>query len=335
MGRADTSKARLKFAKVQLKPEVFITQPIPREWCEPLEGRCRVNIHRASRPLSRATWRRTLREVEGLWCFLSDSIDREVLKGAPRLRVIANCAAGVNNVDLVEATARGIVVANTPDVLTDATADLTWALILAVTRRIVEGDDMVRAGRFKEWRADLLLGTDLSGKTLGVVGFGRIGRAVAKRAEGFGMRVVYVSRHEEKIPNARRVSLASLLAQSDMVTLHVPLTAQTRHLIGRRELAMMKRTAYLINTARGPVVDEVALVRALKGGRLLGAGLDVFEREPALTPGLATLPNVVLMPHVGSATTGTRARMASLTRDNLLTALAGKRPRYVVNPEVF
>ena len=254
--------------------------------------------------------------------------------------MIANMGVGYNHIDIAAATRRGIPVSNTPGVLTDATADLAFTLILAVARRVVEGDRRVREGKFKLWAPFLFLGREVSGKTLGIVGFGRIGRAVARRAAGFGMRVLYHNRSrltpaEERESPAEYADLNTLLAQADFVSLHVPLSGETRHLIGAAELSRMKPTAYLINTARGPVVDEVALLATLQRGMIAGAGLDVYENEPALTPGLADLPNVVLLPHVGSATLETRTAMAAMAARNLIAGLDGQRPPNLVNPEVL
>ncbi|HEU4339592.1 MAG TPA: D-glycerate dehydrogenase, partial [Planctomycetota bacterium] len=235
------------------------------------------------------------RNSEALITLLTDRIDRRVLEEGKGLRIVANVAAGVDNIDVVAATRLGILVANTPGVLTESTADLTWALILAVARRVVEGDAMVRAGRFKGWDFDLMRGLELRGKTLGVVGAGRIGRAVARRARGFGMKVLLHSR-------SGGIPLRRLLKASDVVSIHVPLNKSTHHLIGASELRLMKSTAILINTARGPIVDEKSLTEALRQKRIAGAGLDVYEREPKVNPGLLRLKNVVLLPHLGSAT---------------------------------
>ena len=301
------------------------------------------------------------RQADGLICLLTDRIDREVIEAAERLRVIANVAVGYNNIDVSTAQQRGIHVTNTPDVLTDATADLTWALILAVTRRIVEADAYVRAGKFTLWDLDLFLGTGLAGKVLGVIGYGRIGRAVARRGASFGMQVLYCGRDEiafrddpprtigllsrrpreavtiplnasarqDGLP-ARRAGFQELLTQSDIVTLHVPLAAATRHLIDHAALLKMKPTAYLINTARGEVVDEAALIAALQTGRLAGAGLDVYEHEPQVSAALMTMNNVVLVPHIGSATHETRTAMAMLAVENAIDALSGRVPRNAI-----
>jgi glyoxylate reductase len=277
---------------------------------------------------------RRLRDVDGLVCMLTDRIDAALLAGAPRLHAVANRAVGYDNIDLRTAAARGIVVTNTPDVLTETSADLAFALILAAARRVCEGDRLIRAGRWRGWSPDLLLGRDVHGATLGIVGLGRIGAAVARRARGFGMRILYHQRRAIPRPpaGATRVSLARLLAGSDIVSLHVPLTTATHHLIGSRELAHMRRGAILVNTSRGAVVDETALIRALASRRLAAAGLDVFAREPRVPAALRALPNVVLTPHVASATTATRARMALVAAQNLAAVLAGRRPPNVVVP---
>ena len=248
---------------------------------------------------------------------VTDAINREVIEAGDALKIIANVAVGYNNVDVAAARERGILVSNTPDVLTDATADFTLALILAVTRRLGEGERWVRRGDWPGWAFDQLLGMQLNGKQLGIVGFGRIGRAVAARAQAFGMTIAHASRSDAGIP------LDRLLATSDIVSLHVPLTPETRHLIGQPELARMKRTAYLINTTRGPVVDETALAWALKNRLIAGAGLDVYEREPEIHADLLPLENVVLAPHLGSATTDTRTAMADLAVRNVIAVLGG------------
>ncbi|HTO09245.1 MAG TPA: D-glycerate dehydrogenase [Myxococcota bacterium] len=259
-------------------------------------------------------------EVEGhdaLLCLLTDRIDAAFLAAAPGLKIVANLAVGTDNIDLAAARARGVLVSNTPDVLTDATADLAFALLLAAARRLPWADRYVRGGGFTGWRPDLGLGLDVTGRTLGIVGFGRIGRAVAERARGFRMEVIWHGRQGG-------TPLDELLSRSDFVSLHAPLTPKTRHLIGARELGRMRPHAVLVNTARGPLVDEAALVQALREGVIAGAGLDVFEREPALAAGLAELPQVVLAPHVGSATPATRDRMAEVAAENVIAALAGK-----------
>ncbi len=256
---------------------------------------------------------------------------------APLLRLVSNYAVGYNNVDVAEATRRGILVTNTPDVLTETTADLTWALLLAAARRVVEGDRFVRAGRFQGWAPSLFLGRDVHHRTLGLVGFGRIGRAVARRAQGFGMRVLFYdpAAGAPEGLTAEPASFDALLAESDFLSIHCPLTPQTRHLVDESALRAMKPTAVLVNTARGPVVDEAALVRALREGWIAAAGLDVYEREPELADGLAELSNVVLTPHVGSASHETRQAMARLAVEAVLDLAAGRRPAHPVNPEVL
>lgn len=255
--------------------------------------------------------------IDALLCLLTDRIDAGVLERADRLRIVANMAVGTDNVDLAAAERLGIAVSNTPEVLTDATADLTWALLLGAARDLVWGDRFVRAGAYTGWRPDLGVGLDVTGRTLGVVGAGRIGTAVAERARGFRMQVLVND-------VGRGTPLPELLERSDFVTLHVPLTPDTHHLIGAVELRRMKPTALLVNTSRGPVIDEAALVEALRERWIAAAALDVFEREPALAPGLAELPNVLLAPHLGSATVATRNRMAELAAENIAACLAGE-----------
>lgn len=293
-----------------------------------LSSRVALTCNPNDRPLTRDELRALVVGQHGLIPMLSDRIDASVFDAAPTLRVVANYAAGYNNIDLEAARARGIVVTNTPGVLTDATADLTWALILGITRRVGEGERLVRGGRWTGWVPTQLLGTDIKGTVLGIVGMGRIGRAVASRAKAFGMRVFFTARRPAVDLDAdwRSVSLHELLSESDVVSLHVPLTEQTKHMIGPEELGMMKSTAYLVNTSRGPVIDEAALAGALHGGRIAGAGLDVYENEPRVHPDLLTAERALLLPHLGSATVETRERMAMMAIENLLTALEGRRP---------
>ncbi len=345
-----------------MRPTVFVTRLLPKPAMDRLAQvcDCDVGVEQGVAPRQRLLG--SVRNADGLICLLTDHIDREIIEAGDRLRVIANVAVGYNNIDVAAAQQRGVYVTNTPDVLTDATADLTWALILATTRRIVEADAFLRAGKFDGWDFDMLLGSGLSGKTLGIVGHGRIGRAVARRASGFGMSVIYCGRddiayrddpqHNAHITNrqnarqastgpltqsarmegmaARRVTFNQLLELSDIVTLHVPLATTTRHLISSTAFARMKPTAYLINTARGPIVDEAALVEALRQRQIAGAGLDVFEHEPAVSAPLLEMPNVVLLPHIGSATLETRTAMAMLAVENTIDALSGKKPRNLV-----
>jgi glyoxylate reductase len=283
-----------------------------------LEASCDVDRFEGDGTMSHEELVRRVAGKRALVSMVTDTVDRAVIDAGTDLRLIANVAVGYNNIDIAAARARGIIVTNTPEVLTDATADLTMALILAVTRRLGEGERMVRRGAWKGWAFDQLLGMELRGKQLGVVGYGRIGRAVAARAHAFGMTIAHSSRSDAGMP------LDRLLSTSDIVSLHVPLTEATRHLIGQPELARMKRSAYLINTTRGPVVDETALAWALNNHLIAGAALDVYEREPVVHSDLLGLENVVLAPHLGSATTDTRTAMADLAARNVLAVLAGE-----------
>ena len=311
---------------------IFITRKIPQEGLDLLSD-FSLEIFPAKRSPTKRELIRGVKKADGVICLLSNVMDKEIMD-AGHLRVISNYAAGVNNIDIDYATQKGVIVTNTPDVLTNATADLTWALILSVTRRIVESDVFLREGKFEGWEPMLLCGTELADKKLGIVGMGRIGKAVALRASGFGMEVLYHSRKEEDV-EGQWVTLEELISQSDIVSLHVPLTSETRHLIGEKELSTMKKEAYLINTSRGPVVDEKALVFALRKKRIAGAGLDVYEFEPKVSEGLLKMKNVVLLPHIGSATVETRRRMAVVAAQNLKDALLGRRPAHVVNPSVL
>jgi glyoxylate reductase len=320
--------------------KILVTGRLPDDVLSVLAERFEVTSQHEDRPMERRRLLDAVDDRDGLLCMITDSIDEELLSHAPRLRMIANMGVGYNNIDVRAATARGIPVSNTPGVLTEATADLAFTLLLAIARRVVEGDRRVRAGEFTFWAPFLFLGREVSGKTLGIIGMGRIGKAVARRARGFDMSVMYHNRSrlepaEEDTLRAGYESFPELLRKSDFVSLHVPLTVETRHLIGRRELALMKPSAYLINTARGPVVDEQALLTALQAGQIAGAALDVYEHEPALTKGLTLLDNVILLPHVGSATLETRTRMAAMAAQNLIAGLSGQTPPNLVNPDVF
>ena len=322
------------------RPSILITRALPVDAVTRARDRAEVDFHDVDAPLPRAELLRRLQGRQGLICVITDTVDENLLAACPELKVASNIAVGFNNIDVAAATRRGVAITNTPDVLTETTADFAWALLMATARRVVEADRYVREGRFTQWENMLLHGGDIHGKTLGIVGFGRIGRAVARRALGFGMRVLYqdaaaADAATERELRATRTDIATLLRESDFVTIHTPLIPETRHLINAQSLRTMKKTAYLINAARGPVVAEAALVQALKEGWIAGAGLDVFEEEPKVHPGLRGLSNVVLAPHIGSASADTRLRMANLAVDNCLAVLEGKAPPTPVNPEVL
>jgi glyoxylate reductase len=318
---------------------VYITRPIPEPGPSLVRAAAgRVEGNPEDRPLTPEELRRAVAGRDAVLCLLTDRIDASVMDAAPGCRVFANMAVGYNNIDVAEATRRGVLVTNTPGILTDGTADLTWALILGVARRVAEGDAEMRAGRYPGWGPLYMLGGDVTGATLGLIGPGRIAVAVARRSAGFGMRLLYFGRRPSPELDAlggRAVDLDTLLRESDFVSLHCPLNDQTRHLIDASALAKMKPGAYLINTSRGPVVDEAALVAALKAGTIAGAGLDVYEDEPRMAAGLADCPNTVLLPHLGSATHQTRAAMSRMAAENLVAALEGRRPPNLVNPEAW
>jgi glyoxylate reductase len=310
---------------------VLVTRNLPSSVLAKLHAVAHVDLYTGDAAIPPDELRARVADKEALVCLLADAIDRTVIDAAPALKVIANVAVGCNNIDVPYATTRGIAVTNTPDVITESVADFTWALILAVTRRLAEGERLVRRGEWKGWALDFLLGSELRGKQLGLVGVGRIGRAVAARAPAFGMRVAYSSRREmagDEMPAgpAEAMSLDRLLLTSDVVSLHVPLTPETRHLVDKRALTRMKRSAYLINTACGPVVDEAALAWALQQHLLAGAALDVYEHEPAVHPDLLRLESVLLVPHLASGTTETRTAMADLAVENVLAVLKGRPP---------
>ncbi|MBN2326999.1 MAG: D-glycerate dehydrogenase [Candidatus Omnitrophica bacterium] len=320
---------------------IFITRMLPQPVFDRLdEAGIAYDVYPKDEIIPRDVLLREVRDREGLLCILTDVIDKEVFDRANRLKIVANYAVGYNNIDVAHATRRGVAVSNTPGVLTDAAADLAWTLLLATARRVVESDAYLRAGKFEGWGPMLLLGRDVTGSTLGVVGLGRIGKAFAQRAAAFQMKILYASRRrdeefESSYPGEiRRVDLDELLANSDFVSLHVSLTPETVHLIGEKELRRMQPHAILINTARGPVVDEAALVRALKEKWIWGAGLDVYEEEPHVHPDLISLPNTVLLPHLGSATTKTRTRMGLMAVENLIAFFEGRRPPNLVNEEM-
>jgi len=307
-------------------PTVLVTRRLPSSVLAKLEAAADVDLYTGEAAIPESDLRARVARADAIVCLLTDRIDRSVIDAAPGLKVVSNVAVGYNNIDVAHARSRGIVVTNTPDVLTESVADFTWAMILAITRRISEGERLVRSGRWPGWALDQLLGSELRGKQLGLIGVGRIGRAVAMRAPAFGMRVVYASRRPIDVPHAEATSIDRVLNTSDVVSLHVPLTEETRHLIDKRAIARMKRSAYLINTSRGPVVDEEALAWALKQHLLAGAALDVYEQEPRVYPDLLTLDNVLLLPHIASATTETRTAMADLAVGNALAVLSGRPP---------
>lgn len=303
---------------------VLLTRRIPSSVLSMLEAAHEVDLYAGEGAIPRDELVRRIGGCDALVCVLTDRIDRELLEAAPSLKVVSNIAVGYDNIDVPAAAARGVIVTNTPDVLTEAVAEMTWALILGIARRIGEGDRLIRAGGWKGWALDFMLGTELRGKQLGIIGAGRIGRAVAAKAPAFGMTVAFAGRG--KPTGVPLVSVDALLVSSDVVSLHVPGTAETRHLINRRTLARMKRSALLVNTARGSAIDEEALAWALDERLIAGAALDVFDREPAVHPALLTHERVLLVPHLGSATRETRTAMAELAVRNVLSVLSGGDP---------
>ncbi len=316
--------------------KVLVTGILPDDVMAMIKKEHEVEANLEDHPIDRNKLLQSIGDKDGLLCMISDAINTELLDRAPRLKVIANFGVGFNNIDLEAATRRSILVSNTPGVLTDATADTAFALILATARRVVEGDRVTRQGEFKFWAPFHFLGREVSGQTLGIVGMGRIGKALSRRAAGFGMKVIYydsypLKKEEESALGVRLVNLDTLISTADFISLHVPLTEETHHLINRQTLNKMKPTAFVINTSRGPVIDEKALVEALRENKIAGAGLDVYENEPNLAPGLAGLSNAVLLPHVGSATLETRNKMARLAAENLLAGLRGERPSCCLN----
>jgi glyoxylate reductase len=318
--------------------KVFITRLIPEKAIGFLENHCSVEVNPYDRPLDHDELRSKVNGMHGVLTMLNDRVDAALLDAAgPQCRIFANYAVGYNNIDIPAATQRGVFISNTPDVLKDATADMAWALMLATARRVSEGDRIVRSGGFIGWFPLFMLGVEVTGKTLGIVGAGRIGQAVALRARGFRMKILYTANSPkpdfERETGASYVDIDTLLRQSDFVSIHVPLTHATRHLIGEREFGIMKKTAILINTARGPVVDEKALAEALRNGSIQGAGLDVYEREPEVEKVLLGLNNAVLSPHLGSATLETRENMALMAAENILAALRGEVPPQCLNPD--
>jgi glyoxylate reductase len=320
---------------IQIKPKVFVTREIPEPGLEILRKHCDVEVNTEDRVLTKEEIISGVEGKDALLCLLTDTIDEEVIKSNPNLKIIANYAVGYNNVDVNSASEHSIPVTNTPGVLTDTTADLAFSLLLASARRIVESDKFMRCGKYVGWAPKLLLGYDVHGKTLGIIGLGRIGTAMAKRAAGFGMKIIYYEhdgpKESAQLLKAESVDFETLLRESDFITLHVPLNDRTRHMISTKEFEMMKKSAILVNTSRGPVVNEEALVKALQTGEIAGAGLDVFEDEPAMKPGLAELNNAVIVPHIGSATIDARNKMATMAAENVIAALECRTPPNLVN----
>jgi len=310
---------------------ILISSALPGEAVGLIPRDFTLDYNNSEVPLSKAELVSRLNGKDGLICHIISTIDEEVLASAPTLKVVANVAVGYNNIDVAAARRRGVIVTNTPDVLTETTADFAWTLLMATARRVVEADHYARSGRWTAWKWDLLWGADVHGTTLGIVGFGRIGRAVARRALGFNMRVLYhdavrADAAVERELSATATDLETLLREADFVTLHTNLTPETRHLIGERTLRLMRKSAIVVNAARGPIVDEAALAQALREGWIAGAGLDVFEEEPKIHPDLLPLQNVVLAPHIASASRDTRIAMATLAVRNCVAVLEAKAP---------
>jgi D-3-phosphoglycerate dehydrogenase len=319
--------------------KVFVTRKIPQPGLDLLKKEFTIDVNPYDRVLTKEEIIKGIKGKDGLLCLLTDPVNREVIYAEPKLKMIASYAVGYDNIDISAATKRGIPVSNTPGVLTETTAELAWALLFSAARRIVEGDTFTRAGKFKGWAPLLMLGQDITNKTLGIIGAGRIGTAFAMKSKGFDMKVIYTDeqRNEqlERELGAKKVPLSELLKESDFVSIHVPLMKETHHLIGEKELKMMKKTAIIINTARGPIIDEEALVKALKEHWIFGAGLDVYEKEPEISRELKSLDNIVLQPHTGSGTIETRTKMALMAAENLIEGLKGNIPPNCINKEVF
>jgi len=323
-----------------LGKKILISQKIPKEAVEIARNNFEVDYNEDENPLPPEELKKRLKDKNGIVCLLTDIMNGEVMDAAPNLEVISNVAVGYDNIDVNAATERKIAVTNTPGVLTDTTADLAWSLIMSVARRIAEADKHMRSGKWKGWGVMQWWGSDVHHATLGILGFGRIGKVVAKRALGFEMKVLYhdafrAPEEEEKALKATFVSKEILLKESDFVSVHVPLMPETVHIIGENELKMMKPTAFLINTSRGPTVDEKALVKALKNKEIAGAGLDVYEKEPVMEPELADMDNVVVLPHIASASIKTRTRMGTMAAENCVAALKEEIPPACVNPEIY
>ena len=319
--------------------KIFVTRKIPELGLELLRKEHDIEVFPHNRTQTKKEIIDGIKGRDGLLCLLTDPIDEEVINSEPNLKMIASYAVGYDNIDVKAATKRGIPVSNTPRVLTDATAEMAWALLFSVARRVVEADSFTRAGNFNGWEPMLMLGHDIANKTLGIIGAGRIGTAFALKSKGFNMNLLYFSRHKnellEKQLNAEKVDLVRLLKESDFISLHLPLTETTHYILGEKEFKIMKKTAVLINTSRGPVIDEKALVKALKNKWIFGAGLDVYEHEPKITEELKKLKNVVLQPHSASATVNSRTQMAIMAAENMIAGLKGEIPPNCVNKEVF
>jgi glyoxylate reductase len=319
--------------------KIFITRKIPEQGLDLLRKDHTLDINPNNRVLTKEEIIRGIKGKDGLLCLLTDNIDKDIIYAEPNLKMIANYAVGYNNIDIKAATKRGIPVSNTPEVLTETTAEMAWALIFSTARRIAEGDRFTRNGKFKGWDPMLMLGQDISNKTLGIVGTGRIGTALGLKSKGFSMKVVYVDKNVNEVLeneiNAKKVEFNELLKKSDFISLHVPLNKVTHHMISEKELKTMKKNSILINTSRGPVIDELALIKALKEKWIFGAGLDVYENEPDVNVQLKNLDNVVLQPHSASATIETRTKMAIMAAENMLAGLKQKIPPNCVNIEVF
>lgn len=323
-----------------MKPKVYVTRLLPKDAMDKIHSFCDAKVWEGELPPPRNILLENVTDIDGLLSLLTDKIDAELMNRARKLRVVSNCAVGFDNIDVQEATKRGIIVSNTPGVLTDTTADFAFALLMAAARRVVEGDRVVRAGKWKTWGPMILLGQDVHGATLGIIGLGRIGSAMAKRAQGFGMRVLYSdvvrNKQAEEELGIEYVNIDALLTRSDFITIHTNLTPETHHLIDQKQFEKMKRTAILVNTSRGPIVNNMALYDALRSGKIAYAALDVTEPEPipADHP-LLTLDNVIVVPHIASASVATRTKMGLMAADNLIAGLKGEMPPNPVNPEVL
>ena len=315
--------------------KVFVTYKIPEDGLKLLKEKYELDVYEGEEFLTKEEMLKRVKDADAVITQLRDPVDKEFIDAGKKLKIIANYAVGYNNINVEYAKSKGIYVTNTPGVLTEATADIAWALILAVARKIISADRFVREGKFKGWKPKLFLGYEIHGKTLGIIGMGRIGQAVARRALGFGIKIIYHNRKRlpeeiEKKYSASYVDLETLLKNSDFISINVPLTDETYHLLDEKRLNLLKPNAILVNTARGPVVDEKALYKLLKEGKIAGAGFDVYENEPFLTPGLEKLENVVLLPHIGSATFETRSKMSIMVAENVIDALEGRKPKNLV-----